>query len=704
MKARLSAFPLIVLLAVVGGYFACEGDARAQLPPNDPSTPAITLTASDPNATEAGDPGAFRLFRSGPTNLALTVYWLITGSATAGEDYNYLPFFVNIPAGVREVIVRVLPAEDTVSEGPETVAAWLVNTPGVPAPLPYRVGSPSNAVVTIQDNDPKPNHPPTVSLTMPTNGASFTYPATIQIAASAHDPDDFDYVDRVEFFDGTNSLGTRTNCLPCASPTNPFLVFASLPPGEHLLTAKATDSHGASSVSDPVVIRVPLPLPSVVTIQATDPNAPEPGVLTVLDPGVFTITRTGGTNFALPVHYSIHGTASNGLDYVAISNQVVIPIGKTAATVSIWPLGDNLVEGTETVVLRLEDVACIAIFPPPPECYVVGAPREAVVYVADFNHATNQSPKVKLTKPLDGQTFNSGANVPLRAEALDVDGYVDHIEFYADEHKIGEETRYYLTPPPPGQVAVFEFAWTNPPPGRHVLTARASDDDGAFGSSPPVAIWIAQSNALPPVVTISAPDPIASEGPWWANWSNAPAGGSGGTNAAAFVIRRSGPTNDALTVQYRIGGTASNGVDYVTLPYAMTIPAGRRAVEFKLIPRDDLLPEPLESVVLGLRVPAEVTSNVPPYVVGFPARAEAVIVDNDAPRPHTGPLTDHSFHITKPGANGTWWRIECSRDLLNWTVLGTNQVTDGALHFVDPDADEETRGYYRAVPSEAPVD
>ena len=72
MKARLSAFPLIVLLAVVGGYFACEGDARAQLPPNDPSTPVITLTASDPNATEAGDPGAFRLFRSGPTNLALT--------------------------------------------------------------------------------------------------------------------------------------------------------------------------------------------------------------------------------------------------------------------------------------------------------------------------------------------------------------------------------------------------------------------------------------------------------------------------------------------------------------------------------------------------------------------------------------------------------------------------------------------------------
>ena len=127
-------------------------------------------------------------------------------------------------------------------------------------------------------------------------------------------------------------------------------------------------------------------------------------------------------------------------------------------------------------------------------------------------------------------------------------------------------------------------------------------------------------------------------------------------------------------------------------------------MKFKLIPRDDLLPEPLESVVLGLRVPAEVTSNVPPYVVGFPARAEAVIVDNDAPRPHTGPLTDHSFHITKPGANGSWWRIECSRDLLNWTVLGTNQVTDGALHFVDPDADEETRGYYRAVPSEAPVD
>ncbi len=220
-------------------------------------------------------------------------------------------------------------------------------------------------------------------------------------------------------------------------------------------------------------------------------------------------------------------------------------------------------------------------------------------------------------------------------------------------------------------------------------------------------IWVVDTNLPPPlpIVTISAPDPVASEGTncWrWGDWPIASCPADGLTNTATFVIRRIGPTNTALTVHYCIGGTASNGVDYATLPGAVTIPAGRRAVEFKLVPFDDNVPERLETVVLRLCVPPDATTTLPPYLIGFPSRAAAVIVDNDQPRPVTRVLPDGCFHIMRPAGSGTWWRIECSTNLVDWTPIGTAVVRDGALHFVDPDADESAARFYRAVPEANP--
>ena len=122
------------------------------------------------------------------------------------------------------------------------------------------------------------------------------------------------------------------------------------------------------------------------------------------------------------------------------------------------------------------------------------------------------------------------------------------------------------------------------------------------------------------------------------------------------------------------------------------------------MPVDDALPEPIETVVLALVSRPGVSNTPSPYVVGQPRRAEAIIVDNDQPRPSTGRLPDRSFHLMRPGANGTWWRIECSTNLIQWSVLCTNSVTDGALHFVDPDGDELPQRFYRALPDSNPPD
>jgi len=674
--------------------------------------PVVSIRAADPVAAEPGDPGLFTLFRDGPTNVSLYVYCVMAGSASNGVDYALIPIFIPIPAGIRSVPIPIRPIDDALAEPPETVTAHLLYPPfGMPET--YHVGSPSNAVVTIYDNDgPQPtNRPPVVRITLPMDGAVFIAPVNIAIAAGAEDPDPDDYVATVEFFADNHTLGVRTNNPASASPVNPFmLVWSNVPAGFHVLTARATDSRGAANWSGPIHISVqdesPLPL---VTIRAVDPNATEPSLLHARDPGLFVITRTGSTNDPMTVYYSIRGTASNGVDYAAIPHSVAIPAGRWSAEIVINPLPDALPEGIESVALRIEPPVCIAIFPPPPGCYQVGVPGEAVVFIADNQPPQNLPPGVRITHPLDGAMFVKPADVLIRTDAVDPDGYVDHIEFYDGLNQIGEETRYFFVAPPPGEHQIYEMIWTNPPVGRHVLTARARDNMLAESLSPPVTIWIVETNPpptnFPPLVTIAASDPIAAEGTnccRWPGWSDPPPTNYCGTNTASFVIRRYGPTNDSLTVDYRIGGTASNGVDYAALPGAATIPAGRRAVEFKIWPVDDLLPECLETVVLGLRAPPDTPSNVPPYLVGYPGRAAAIIVDNDQPRPGTGVLPDRCFHVMKPGPNGSWWRIECSHDMVHWTPVCTNMVTDGAIHFVDPDADDLPTRFYRAVPEPNP--
>jgi hypothetical protein len=86
-----------------------------------------------------------------------------------------------------------------------------------------------------------------VSLTSPANGATFTAPAKISLAASAADSDGT--VTRVEFFNGATRLGEDT--------TTPYTFRWNIgAAGSYTLTARATDNAGAATTSSPVAITV----------------------------------------------------------------------------------------------------------------------------------------------------------------------------------------------------------------------------------------------------------------------------------------------------------------------------------------------------------------------------------------------------------------------------------------------------------------
>jgi hypothetical protein len=81
---------------------------------------------------------------------------------------------------------------------------------------------------------------PTVTLTQPADGATFTPPATVDLAATASDADGT--VVKVEFFNGTTKLGEDT--------TAPYsFTWSGVAAGTYTLTARATDDLGGVTTS-----------------------------------------------------------------------------------------------------------------------------------------------------------------------------------------------------------------------------------------------------------------------------------------------------------------------------------------------------------------------------------------------------------------------------------------------------------------------
>jgi len=336
---------------------------------------------------------------------------------------------------------------------------------------------------------------------------------------------------------------------------------------------------------------------------------------------------------------------------------------------------------------------------------------------------TNYPPVVRITSPPNGALFSAPATIPLYAFARDVDDSVATVEFFDGTTSLGFGSNVCAVSPTPVPMCptnLFVLVWSNAPVGRHLVLAQATDVRGAGGISEPVLLTVVTPppppTNRPPIVSIVAADPIAIEGtncwPWlgltntaptWTDWRNAPVSCRWFTNCgpknATFVVRRFGATNDDLTLAYEIGGTATNGVDYVPLSGSVTLPAGQRRASITVVPVDDGPPDATSTVVLRLQPSA---SMPPGYLLGYPRAAAALIVDG--PWPGHGPrvLSDGSFLLNAPGPDGAWFHVEYSTDLLNWIPICTNQVVNGSIDFVDPEAATSSFRFYRAVPEIAP--
>ncbi len=88
----------------------------------------------------------------------------------------------------------------------------------------------------------------------------------------------------------------------------------------------------------------------VVDVEYTTPGGQDFAVEGCADAFVhFTLQQPQPTDFIL--HYTIAGSATNGVDYALIPDSVIIPAGQTQTTLPISPFYDGIPEGNEDVYL-----------------------------------------------------------------------------------------------------------------------------------------------------------------------------------------------------------------------------------------------------------------------------------------------------------------------------------------------------------------
>lgn len=632
--------------------------------------PVVTIHTIDSEAREQSplldvlpDTAAFKVHRTGSTDHGLKVWYRVGGTAANGVDYDELSGMVEIPAGESSAPLIINPVDDQESEGDETVIIALRSLPlddAVISPRPhYVVGEPALARAVIHDDEPVPsNLPPRIALLSPPDGSVFHRGTDIKLVAAAHDRDG--QVTRVEFFANGESLGVVPGLNTAADALREHLfrlLWEAPATGEYFVHAVATDDDGATTATGRVHVRVIDPCSRThVWITALDPIATEqtpdefpPGVLAPIrapDTATIRISRRAcDVSFPLEVRYRIGGTAANGVDYRELGGVAVIPANQWHVDVVVLPWDDELVEGTETVVLRIDPPVCVAIEPPPLDCYVVHEPAEAIAFIRDDDTGENRLPKVMITKPQSGAEFGVRTPIEIVAVAVDPDGWVPKVEFFANGDKIGEQEIVFIQEPDPGQEMTFSMVWQNAQPGDYLLVAKATDDRGGMGKSEPVKISVVDHHPIPKV-SIQVVDPIASEG------SLATGAGGIAPDTALFKVTRNIRSEHPLEVAYHLGGTAANGGDYLQLSGRVLIPAGEWSAPVVIRPIDDNLAEGTETVVIEL-APVACPAIWPPdpscYEIGEPARALAYIRDNDVQPNHrpkialTNPLDGDVF-------------------------------------------------------------
>ncbi|NQT24340.1 carbohydrate-binding protein [candidate division KSB1 bacterium] len=362
-----------------------------------------------------------------------------------------------------------------------------------------------------------PNDPPSVSITSPSNGATFTAPANVTITANASDSDGS--IALVEFFNGSTKLGEDSS-----SPYQ--YTWNSVAVGNYSLTARATDNDAATTTSSPISITVevassqapyggtPVPIPG--TIEAEDYDTGGEG-LAYHDADV---GNSGSQYRSEDVDIEVCGEGGYNVGWISADEWLEYTVD--VASTGNYDLEMRIARSpTGSSSLHVEsdgnDVTGIMSVPSTGDwqswtsinqtnVYLTAGEHVLRIYMdgGDFNLnritftsvVPNQPPSVSITSPSNGATFTEPASIPITADASDSDGSITLVEFYNSATKLGEDSS-----------SPYQYTWNSGAVGNYSLTARATDNDAATTTSSPVNITVEAAASQSPYSGTPAPIP-----------------------------------------------------------------------------------------------------------------------------------------------------------------------------------------------------
>jgi len=135
-----------------------------------------------------------------------------------------------------------------------------------------------------------------------------------------------------------------------------------------------------------------------VSVYAADSNASEDGK----DSGVIEFRRTNPQNGDLTVYYQILGTAINSADYITINDSISFSPAAIKQSIEIKPFTDALVEGDETVIIKILGSKQDRDIP-----YSVIEPDSAIVIIHDAKKTDTARAAVLINPFLSNESINS---------------------------------------------------------------------------------------------------------------------------------------------------------------------------------------------------------------------------------------------------------------------------------------------------------
>ncbi len=334
-----------------------------------------------------------------------------------------------------------------------------------------------------------------------------------------------------------------------------------------------------------------------VTITATTAVASEVG----LRAGILTVTRDGATVEPLVVTATRTGTAANGADYASLGGAtfaIALPAGASSVELRIEPVADNLVEPVEAVIVTLA----------PSLEYIVGAPGVATVSIEDSPAVVSLEP-VSLLADEEGRqpavflVTRSGGAIDLALEVgLTLSGAATPRDFSGVPATV-------IIPAGRASVDVSVVPTVdNLNEGSELLLIQLAPGGSSYiaGDVGFLSVGIVDD---PPMVTVVASDPLAVEG--------------ASDNGRFTFARSGGDVSEAMTVFFSRAGSATSGVDYVSVGGAVAsvaFPADSATVEVAILALEDGTTEVAETVDVAIQVRGA-------YEIGIPSQATVTIRD-----------------------------------------------------------------------------